>query len=390
MMNWKFFKLGQVAEIQNGFAFKSNDLGQYGTPVIKIKNLIPPNVVLEGVDFYTGRIDEKLKKFILKKGDFLISMTGSTVNVMSSAVGKMGRYRLDESSLLNQRVGKIYIIDPENADFEYLYHFLNRYEIHYNLALNATGSANQANISPSQIKDIDLFLPPLPEQRAIASILSALDDKIELNLQTNKTLEEMAMTLYKHWFVDFGPFRDGNFVDSELGLIPEGWEVTELRNVTIELRRGISPTYSENEGIRVINQKCIRNHLVDFSLARKNDPIKKNVEGRLLQLGDVLINSTGVGTLGRMAPIIELNEDTIADSHVTVVRANPRIFKINTFARLILSMESIVEAMGEGSTGQTELSRVQLGLLKVLVPPIALQEDLDKSLQDWDSSLNCV
>ncbi|SHG16300.1 type I restriction enzyme, S subunit [Salegentibacter echinorum] len=229
--NWKTYKLGEIADIQNGFAFKSKELGETGIPVIKIKNIVPPNVTLEGAGYYTGELTAKLKKYILRKNDFLISMTGSTVNVMSSAVGKMGRYRLDEISLLNQRAGKIYITDKEKADFEYLCHLLNRYEIHYNLALNATGSANQANISPAQIKNIDLKLPPLEEQKSIASILSALDDKIELNLQMNKTLEEMAMALYKHWFVDFGPFQRGQFVDSELGKIPKGWEVKTLKDL---------------------------------------------------------------------------------------------------------------------------------------------------------------
>ncbi len=228
--NWKTYKLGDIADVQNGYAFKSKDLGENGIPVIKIKNIIPPNVVLEGAGYFTGELNSKLEKYILKKNDFLISMTGSTVNVMSSAVGKMGRYRLDDIALLNQRAGKIYITDQEKADFDYLCHFLSRYEIHYNLALNATGSANQANISPAQIKDIKVLLPPLEEQKSIASILSALDDKIELNLQMNKTLEEMAMALYKHWFVDFEPFQDGEFVDSELGEIPKGWEVQSIND----------------------------------------------------------------------------------------------------------------------------------------------------------------
>ena len=159
--NWKTYKLGDSADVQNGYAFKSKDLGENGTPVIKIKNIIPPNVVLEDAGYYTGNLNSKLEKYILKKNDFLISMTGSTVNVMSSAVGKMGKYRLNDIALLNQRAGKIYITDKEKADFDYLCHFLNRYEIHYNLDLNATGSANQANISPPQIKDISILLPPL-------------------------------------------------------------------------------------------------------------------------------------------------------------------------------------------------------------------------------------
>jgi type I restriction enzyme S subunit len=226
--NWKTYKLGEIADVQNGYAFKSNELVESGIPVIKIKNIVPPNISLEGAGFYNEEIDEKLEKYIIKRGDFLISMTGSTVNVMSSAVGKMGRYRLDDLALLNQRAGKIYVTQPKKLDFDYLCHFLSRYVIHYNLALNATGSANQANISPSQIKDIELNLPPLPEQTQIANILSAIDDKIENNLAINKTLEDMAMALYKHWFVDFGPFQEGEFIDSELGLIPKGWEVKRL------------------------------------------------------------------------------------------------------------------------------------------------------------------
>jgi len=228
MQDWKTYKLGEIADIQNGYAFKSGEMGEKGIPVIKIKNIVPPNVVLEGSGYFIGDINDKLEKYIIKNGDFLISMTGSTVNVMSSAVGKMGKYRLNDIALLNQRAGKIYITDSEKANFDYLCHFLNRYEIHYNLALNANGSANQANISPAQIKNIEINLPPLPEQHAIASILSALDDKIGINLQMNKTLEEMAMALYKHWFVEFGPFQNGKFVDSELGMIPEGWEVSKL------------------------------------------------------------------------------------------------------------------------------------------------------------------
>lgn len=243
--NWKTYKLGEVADVQNGYAFKSKELVDSGVPVIKIKNIVPPNISLEGAGYFNGEIDNKLKKYLIKRGDFLISMTGSTVNVMSSAVGKMGKYRLDNLALLNQRAGKIYVTKPKKLDFEYLCHFLNRYEVHYNLALNATGSANQANISPAQIKDIDLVVPPLPEQKAVANILSAIDDKIENNLAINKTLEDMAMALYKHWFVDFGPFQDGEFVDSELGMIPKGWVVKSIGDV-IETLGGGTPKTSES------------------------------------------------------------------------------------------------------------------------------------------------
>jgi type I restriction enzyme S subunit len=100
------------------------------------------------------------------------------------------------------------------------------------------------SLTTSLLNRIEIILPPLTEQRAIASMLSALDDKIELNLQMNKTLEEMAMALYKHWFIDFGPFKDGDFVESELGLIPAGWEVKTIGDV-IETIGGGTPKTSE-------------------------------------------------------------------------------------------------------------------------------------------------
>lgn len=95
----------------------------------------------------------------------------------------------------------------------------------------------QDNINLGTFDRIEFLIPPLSEQKSIAQILSAIDDKIENNLAINKTLEDIAMALYKHWFVDFGPFQDGVFVESELGLIPEGWEMRRLDDL-IEIKYG--------------------------------------------------------------------------------------------------------------------------------------------------------
>ncbi|WP_180272312.1 restriction endonuclease subunit S, partial [Maribacter sp. 4U21] len=103
-----------------------------------------------------------------------------------------------------------------------MYYLLKNNGFLYYIAFTATGSANQASITLKDIFNFEFELPDFPEQQAIASILSAIDDKIENNLAMNKTLENMAMALYKHWFVDFGPFQEGEFIGSELGEIPEG------------------------------------------------------------------------------------------------------------------------------------------------------------------------
>jgi type I restriction enzyme S subunit len=214
---------------------------------------------------------------------------------MSSAVGKMGRYRLDDLALLNQRAGKIYVTQPKKLDFDYLCHFLSRYVIHYNLALNATGSANQANISPSQIKDIELNLPPLPEQTQIANILSAIDDKIENNLAINKTLEDMAMALYKHWFVDFSPFQEGEFIDSELGLIPKGWEVRSIGDfVSHQKGYAFKSKWYQNFGELVVRVSDTTHNSINVDSCHKISPeIASKYCDYALNTDDVIIATVG-------------------------------------------------------------------------------------------------
>lgn len=236
----QFEKVGKYIGVQNGYAFKSGDFSSTGIPVVKIKNIVPPNVCLEDAECIDIEVPEKLRSYLVGKGDVLISMTGSGYNQISSAVGKVGRYHHDENSLLNQRVGKLYSLDEEVLSDDYLYFFFSQKWVRYELTLNAGGSANQANISPSQIGDLEWILPDVEEQRTIAEILSSLDEKIELNSKQNRTLEAIAQTLFKRWFVEFEfpdqngkPYKSsgGAMQASELGEIPMGWEVKPLDQI---------------------------------------------------------------------------------------------------------------------------------------------------------------
>jgi len=118
-----------------------------------------------------------------------------------------------------------FVADKEKCDIEFVEYLMQFFK--KQIQTHSIGSV-QDNINLATFQRVEFKVPPLSEQKSIASILSALDDKIELNLQMNKTLEEMAMALYKHWFVDFGPFQDREFVDSELGEIPKGWNVKSI------------------------------------------------------------------------------------------------------------------------------------------------------------------
>ena len=250
-----------------------------------------------------------------------------------------------------------------------------------------------------EMPDFPIRIPvEVQEQRAIASILGSLDDKIELNQRMNRTLETMARAIFKAWFIDFEPVKakaagassfrgmpqdvfdqlPEQFTQSERGPIPLDWRTLTLDNVTSLLRRGIPPAYVEVGGVCAINQRCIRDQRVDLSSSRRHDPRKRKIDGRELELGDVLVNSTGVGTLGRVAQALRLEEPTICDSHITVLRADREEVTPNFLGALVKALEPDIERLGEGSTGQTELSKKRLGAVAIVVPPLPLQRSFDE------------
>ncbi|QXT42677.1 restriction endonuclease subunit S [Serratia fonticola] len=264
-------------------------------------------------------------------------------------------------------------------------------------------------------------------------------EKIEYNHQINQTLEQIAQALFKSWFVDFEPVKakiaaldaGGTLEDatlaamtaisskdatalvvfsheqpeqyaelkataelfpaamqeSELGEIPQGWEEELLGNVAAYLSRGISPKYLESGGLLVLNQKCIRDFRVDASKGRRHDPSQRKVDGREIQVGDVLINSTGVGTLGRVAQVHHLDEVTIVDSHVTVVRAGAKL-TASYLGQYMGWKQPEIEAMGEGSTGQTELSKLKLAEKIILIPPKGILAKFDKLIYSINSKIS--
>ena len=132
----------------------------------------------------------------------------------------------------------------------------------------------------------------------------------------------------------------------------EGWESKTLGEVSKLITRGISPKYLEADGLCVLNQKCIRGHKVNYEFSRRHDSLAKPVkEERLIALGDVLINSTGTGTLGRVAQIRELPEESVTiDSHITIVRPLPEKFYLDYFGYLLVNIENKLKEAGEGAS----------------------------------------
>lgn len=134
------------------------------------------------------------------------------------------------------------VISCKNIDSKYLYYYLTQDTIiNYLQNIGEQSVSTYPTIKPQDIEDIFIRIPSdIEDQRRIASILSSLDRKIEFNNKINADLEEMAQAIFKNWFVDFEPFKDGKFVDSELGMIPEGWKVGTLDEIA-DITMGQSP-----------------------------------------------------------------------------------------------------------------------------------------------------
>ena len=167
----------------------------------------------------------------IEKNAVVVAMYGATAG--KSAISKI-------PLTTNQACCNL-MINPEKADYRFVYYALAS---DYNrLASLANGGAQQ-NLNAQQIKDFEIPKFTLEEQKRIADFLSSLDDKIELNRQINDNLEQQAQALFKSWFVDFEPFKDGEFIESELGMIPKGWKVGELGEIA-EFKRGKTITQKD-------------------------------------------------------------------------------------------------------------------------------------------------
>jgi type I restriction enzyme, S subunit len=154
---WSTGKLGNLFDVINGYAFSSEEFSENGKfPIIKITNIVSPNIDLLSAQYYSGEIDIRLQKCLVKQDDILISMTGSHMNQINSAVGKIGRYNYEFFSLLNQRVGRL---KPKIRCNEFVFQTMLQENIQKEILVAATGSANQANISPDTIKGVNLAIP---------------------------------------------------------------------------------------------------------------------------------------------------------------------------------------------------------------------------------------
>lgn len=285
-MEWKEVRLGDVcSRVCSGGTPKSTNLSYYGGEI--------PWLNTKEIDF--NRI-YSTEKTITESGlsnssaKWIVPNT-VTVAMYGATAGKSCIVKVPMTT--NQACCNL-TINEEVADYEFVYYTLkNDYTT---LASLANGGAQQ-NLNAQIIKDYVLQMPSLADQRRIASILSSLDRKIELNNKINADLEEMAQAIFKNWFVDFEPFKDGKFVDSELRMIPEGWKVGTLGDITknksakVKERNDVKVLSPVTTGELVLSEEYFTKQVFSSSIAKY----------KIVNKGDFAYNPArvNIGSLGR-------------------------------------------------------------------------------------------
>lgn len=209
--------LSDVCTLTPGFAFKAQHFNDSDDKVIKITNITPPTVDmtnLSGVDISNYKKDT-LSKFIAKTGDYVLAMTGATI-------GKLGMIK-SGTAYVNQRV---LLFKPlENKiNKSFLFYVLSHPTFNKYIFNHIDSETAQPNISATSVGKYEFDLPDIDVQKKIAGVLSALDDKIELNNQINSNLEQQAQALFKSWFIDFEPFG---------GKMPNDWEPANVEKAIV-------------------------------------------------------------------------------------------------------------------------------------------------------------
>ena len=221
MEEWKEYKIGDIAKTNTSqYSLSENwETIQYLDTGSITQNQI------SGIEKFFGNTDLPSRaRRKVKHGDIIYSCVRPNL----CHYGYMDN---PPANLLVSTGFAVITVDPNLADARFIYYYLTQNNIVQSLhTIGEQAVSTYPSIKASDIEDLSILLPSLPIQHGIASVLKSLDDKIEVNRRINDNLEQQAQSLFKSWFVDFEPFRNQPFVESELGMIPEGWRVLVFKD----------------------------------------------------------------------------------------------------------------------------------------------------------------
>jgi len=367
---WQYWNVADLIaagtlQVGDGYRAKNSELWGDGLPFARAGN-INGGFHFEDADILNEESVRLAGEKVSQPGD-----------VTFTSKGTFGRFAfVDESTprfVYSPQLCYWRVVREGTIDRRFLYYWMQGTDC-MNQLNEVKGLTDMADyVSLSNQRRMWLSAPDLAVQRRIADVLSAYDELIDNNQRRIQILESMARALYREWFVNFRfPGHEKvRRVPSELGEIPEGWRCATIGECASYINRGLSPNYLETGGSLVINQKCIRDQRLSLDPARRQS--KPIPDEKRVRFGDVLVNSTGVGTLGRVAQVYQNVENCTVDSHVTIVRPGETV-DADFFGCALMARQDEFERLGIGATNQTELGRSAIAGLSFALPGSRLQQ----------------
>lgn len=290
-MEWKEVRLGDIADVQTGpfgSQLHKSDYIAEGIPCIMPTNIGSHlNFIVDGIAHVSEVDANRLSRHLTEFGDIIYARRGD--------IEKCAYVTTNEEKWLCG-TGCLKIRCNNGVNSRFIAYQLSTAECKKWITGNAVGTT-MLNLSKGILSNLPLLVPSHEDQRRIASILSSLDRKIELNNKINADLEEMAQAIFKNWFVDFEPFKDGKFVDSELGMIPEGWKVGTLGDITnnkstkVKERNDVKVLSPVTSGELVLSEEYFTKQVFSSSIAKY----------KIVNKGDFAYNPArvNIGSIGR-------------------------------------------------------------------------------------------
>ena len=370
MEEWKEYKMGEICtKIGSGATPKGGKEAYLGgdTSLIRSQNVLDFSFSWDGLAYIDDEQAAKLNGVIIERGDVLLNITGDSV----------ARACIVPESALPARVNQHVSIIRGNTAIvlnDYILYFL-QYKKPYLLSLSKGGATRNA-LTKGMIEDLLIPLPPIFKQAEIVRVLKSLDDKIEVNRRINDNLEQQAQALFKSWFVDFEPFKDGEFVESELGMIPKGWRVGILNELG-DIVGGSTPSkakaeYYTNDGIAWLTPKDLSISQRKFTSKGEIDITQEGYEScstKLMPRGSVLFSSR--------APIGYI---TIAKNDICTNQGFKSVIpKLAGTAFLYCFLKESTQEIENKATGSTfkEASGTLMKSLPTIIPEKAVLDDFE-------------
>ena len=364
---WEIKKLGEVATVLNGYAFKSEKYTNEGIRVIRITNVQKGYIIDEDPKFYPAEENYKLQKYELYSNDLLISLTGN--------VGRVGMLPQEFlPAALNQRVGCIRI-KRQDLFTRYLFYHLNNSVFEVNCIRSSKGLA-QKNMSTEWLKEYPIVVPPLSEQERIVAELDLLSDVIAKKREQLKQLDALAQSIFYDMF--------GDPITNE-----KGWETKKLGEISTSQ---IGITYkpedvSDNEiGTIVLRSGNIQNNSLCFNdIIRVNKDIR---EDKYVKDGDILMCSRNGSSqlVGKVAMITKLKERMTYGAFMTVIRSDYQPFLFAFFKSP--AFRSQLTTAKTATINQITIRMLED--IQVILPPLTIQQEFASKIEAIDKQKELI